>query len=116
MRDEGVRVTLQVHPPSQDTASHRDQEPAVGAEHGDELISHRRDNRGIDGQKRKANRPTGVADVDPAVNEFLSQSRTDLLRTTTLTQNRKHALSHARSLTRPRSPGDDILICCRGHA
>lgn len=101
MPDQRARVTLQVHPAGQDTTSHRDQEPAVRAEAGDELISHRRDNGGIDRQKRKPSRPTGIADGDPAVNQFLSQSRADLPSATTLTQDRKHAFAHIRSLTRP---------------
>jgi hypothetical protein len=94
VRDQGIRVTLQVRPAGQDTASDRDQQPAVGAETGDQLIGHRRDNGRTDGQNRKANRPTGIADGDPAVNQFLSQSGADLLRTTALTQGREHAAGY----------------------
>jgi hypothetical protein len=66
MCDDGIRVALQVNPASQDIASDSDQEPAAGAEVGDELISHRRDNGGIDGRKWKANGPARIADGDPA--------------------------------------------------
>jgi len=102
MRDEGIRVTFHVHPACQDITHDSDQEPAVGAQAGDELISHRRDNTGIDGQKGKANRPAGIADADPAGNQFLSQSRTDLPRITALVQDRKNTLTPTRStLTTP---------------
>jgi len=69
MCDEGIRVALQVHPAGQDIAGGSDQEPAVGAEAGDELISHRRDNGGVNGQKWEAGglgrRPQPVP-LDPA--------------------------------------------------
>ena len=94
-------MTLQVHPAGQGTASDRDQEPAIGAEAGDELISYWRDNGGVNGWKWKTNRPTGIADGDPAVNQFLSQSRADLPRSAALTQDRTHTLAHTRSLARP---------------
>ena len=49
VRNDGVGVTLQVHPAGQVTASDRDQEPAIGTEAGDELIRYWRDNGGVDG-------------------------------------------------------------------
>ena len=49
--DNGIRVALQVHPPGQDIADGSDQEPAVEAEAGDELISHRRDDGGVNRQR-----------------------------------------------------------------
>jgi hypothetical protein len=101
MCDERVRVTVQVHPAGQDVASDSDQKPAIVAEASDELISHRRDDGGIDGQKRETNGPTSIADGDPAVNQFLSQSCADVLRITALVQDRRHSLTHTRSLPRP---------------
>jgi primase-polymerase (primpol)-like protein len=102
MCDDGILVVLQVDPASQDIVGDSDQEPAVGAEAGDELISHRRDNGGVNGQKWKTDGPTGIADGDPAVNQFLSEFRADLPGITALTQDRENPLAHTRSLARPR--------------
>lgn len=75
-----ARIAVQVHPADQATAGLGDEEPAaVRAEAGEELVSDRCDVGSADGKKWEPDRPAGVADQDPAVNEFPPQARGDLL-------------------------------------
>ena len=99
--DDRLWVPPQVHPADQGIASHRDKEPAMaGTEAGDDLVSHRRDGSGIDRRKRKPHSPAGIADRDPAVDEFCSQLRADLNRIAALADRQNSPLTHPGSLTR----------------
>ena len=100
MNDGRVRVTVQVYPASQGSAGVSDDEPAgLGAKAGDEVISHRRDDAGINRREREPGCPADVTDRDPAVNDVLPEPGPDLRRITALTHHRNNALPHTRSLT-----------------
>jgi uncharacterized protein YhfF len=102
MSDQWVGATVQVNPPGQVIARQRGEEPAAaGVEAGDDLVSRRRDSGGIDGQKREPDCPSGIADRDPAVNQFLPQSRTDLCRVAELTHHRDNTFTHTDQPDRP---------------
>ena len=100
MSDDRGTVTLQVHPASQVIAGTSEDKPAaVRVEAVDEVISHRRDDAGINGRKREPGRPSGIADRDPAVNDVMPEPCTDLRRIDALTQCGNNALAHTGSLT-----------------
>lgn len=88
-----------VNPVGQGTASRCGEKPArCGNKAADELVGHRGDDLGIDGRKRKSDRPARIADLDPAVNQLQPQLRADLHRVTVLTDDQTTMLVHARSL------------------
>ena len=61
MSDGRVRVTLQVHPASEGIADTSDDKPAaVRAKAGDEVISHRRDDAGINRREREPGCPLAL--------------------------------------------------------
>ncbi len=99
MSDDRVRVTLQVHPASKDIADTSDDKPAaVRAKAGDEVISHRRDDAGINRREREPGCPSGITDRDPAGNYVLPEPRTNLRGIKVLAHHRNNALTHTGSL------------------
>lgn len=99
MSDERPRIALDVHPADQGIAGPRDEEPAAfRAKASEQLVSNRSNVGDIDRQKREPDRPTGVADQDPAVDKFPFQAGGDLLRAGYLAHQRINALAHPRSL------------------
>ena len=78
MSDERARIAPDVHPADQGIAGPRDEEPAAfRAEASEELVSDRCDVGDIDRKKWEPDRPSGVADQDPAVDKLASQARRD---------------------------------------
>jgi hypothetical protein len=76
-----MRIAVDVHPADQGIGGPRDEEPAaVRAEASEQLVSDRCDVGDIDRRKWEPDRPSGVADQDPAVDKFPSQAMRDLLR------------------------------------
>ena len=99
MSDERARIALDVHPAGQGIAGPRDEEPAAfRAEASEELVSDRCDVGDIDRKKWEPDRPSGVTNQDPAVDEFPSQARGDLLRAGYLAHQRINTLAHPASL------------------
>jgi len=99
MSDERARIARDVHPAGQGVAGPCDEEPAAfRAEVSEELVSDRRDVGDIDGKKREPDRPSGVADQDPAVDKFPSRARRDLLRAGYVAHQRIYMLAHLGSL------------------
>jgi len=97
--DDRARIAVDVHPASQGVAGPRDEEPAAfRAEASEELVSYRCDVGDIDRKKREPDRPSGVADQDPAVDEFPSQARGDLVGAGYLAHQRINTLAHPGSL------------------
>ena len=65
-----------MHPAGQGIAGPRDEEPAAfRAEASEELVRDRCDVGDIDRKKWEPDRPSGVANQDPAADEFPSQAR-----------------------------------------
>jgi|HubBroStandDraft_3_1064219.scaffolds.fasta_scaffold169346_1 hypothetical protein len=74
--DERARIALDVHPAGQGIAGPSDEKPAAfRAEASEEPVSDRCDVADIDRKKREPDRPSGVADQDPAVDKLPSQAR-----------------------------------------
>jgi hypothetical protein len=105
MGDDRGRVTPQEHPAGQGVAGAGDDKPAVRAKAGDEVISHWRDDAGINRRKREPGCSAGIGDGDPAVNDVLSEPRTNLRGIKVLTYQRNNAFAHTgKSGRHPRQP------------
>ena len=95
MSDGRVRVTLQVHPASEGIADTSDDKPAaVRAKAGDEVISHRRDDAGINRREREPGCPSGITDADLAGNDVLPEPCAYLRGIEVLIHHRNNALAH----------------------
>ena len=93
--DERARIAVDVDPADQGIASPRDEEPAaLRAEASKELVGDRCDVGDVDREKREPDWPSGVADHHPAVDKFLSQAWSDLLRAGCLAHQRINAIAH----------------------
>ena len=99
MSDDGARIAMEVHPAGQAIPGPRDEEPAAfRAEASEELVSNGCDMGDIDRKKGEPDRPSGVADQDPAVDNLPSQVSGDLLRAGHLAHQRITTLAHPGSL------------------
>jgi len=90
---------MNVHPASEGIAGPRDEQPAAfRTEASEDLVSGRCDVASINRKKWEPDRPSGVANQDPAFDKFPSQARGDLLRAGYLAYQQINTLAHPGSL------------------